>query len=172
MTDHEVRNAVQGLLRNNDTEYEWDFFRHFVALKLDVFDDQSPLAVGAINSLSEILSKGDAEAPVLWTDLCNHAKVGGKVAEVWTRGSILTSLRSRFNLTCALVWARDIEKLASHVEVSLRQINDEIGGHRIKRSDALDKVSALEADNKFINVTGLPGCGKSVVLKASRGRKS
>ena len=166
LTDREVRNSIQSLLGESGIEYEWDFFRHFVALKLDVISDQSPLAVSAINSLSEVLSKGETEAPVLWTDLCNHAKLGGKVAEVWSRGSILTSLRSRFNLTCAPLWIRDIAKLTSHVEVSLRQINDEISGHIIERTDASKKVSELEEDSRFINITGLPGCGKSVVLKA------
>lgn len=165
ITDHEVRNSVRSLLGKNDIEYEWDFLRHFVALKLDVFDDQSSLAVGAINNLSEVLSKGDVEAPVLWTDLCNHAKVGGKVAEVWTRDSLLKSLRTRFSLACAPIWVRDLEKLASHVQVSLRQINDEIGGYCIKRSDALNKVSNFDENIRFTNITGLPGCGKSVVLK-------
>jgi hypothetical protein len=166
LNDNKVRKSIQGLLGESGIDYEWDFLRHFVALKLDVNDDQSPYAVSAINSLSEVLTRGGAESPVLWTDLCNHAKVGGKVAEVWTRGSILASLRSRFNLVCAPVWVPDIKNIASHVEVSLRQINDEIGGHIIKRSDALSKVLELEEDSRFINITGLPGCGKSVVLKA------
>lgn len=164
-TDRAVRNSIRSLLENKAIEYEWDFLRHFLALKLDVNDDQSPLAAGAINNLSEVLSSGDAAAPVLWTDLCNHAKVGGKVAQVWTRHSILTSLKSRFNLSIAPIWARDLEQLSLHVSASLRQINSEIGGHVITRSDALVEVPKLQSECRFVNITGLPGCGKSVVLK-------
>ncbi len=163
--DNETRAAVRELLSSRDDGYEWDFLRHFIALKSDVIDDLSPDAVTSINNLSEILTKGEQKAPVLWTDLCNHAKFGGKLAAVWTRATLLNSLSSRFDLVGAPKFSRDLEKLHNHVQIGLRQIHDEIGGHKIHRAQIVQKIRDGLLKSRLANITGLPGCGKSVVLK-------
>ena len=163
--DKGVRNSILTLLEKNDIAYEQTFLRHFVALKLDVIDDQSPLATYAKNNLSTMLVQGVPQAPVLWSDLCSHAKKGAITGAVWTRATLLDSLRTRFNLVAAPIYARDLKKLAEYATADLRQINDDIGGHKIKRSRYLREIATANEKHRFINITGLPGCGKSVVLK-------
>ena len=68
-------------------------------------------------------------------------------------------------LRAAPAYALDFAILGELTQSYLREIRADIGGITIARDGFVDAAEQSAARYKFSNISGLPGCGKSVVLR-------
>jgi len=107
----------------------------------------------------------NADGPGLAEILCRLVRLGEGAAKVWTRPSLIADLRTLHPLTAAPIYAEDTRILQEEARNALADIRSDIGGVEIARDPLLETVDHAVASHVFSNISGLPGCGKSVVLK-------
>lgn len=162
-SDIGLRKNLRSLIQPVDDDAEWDFYRHFVAFRLDGLEPRGDRLVELGNRL-EMMS--DLSGTQFVELLCRQVRIGEGTAKVWTRGSLLSDLRSTgTRLQIAPRYAQDLAKLNDYVTGALADIRCDIAGCSIERGRYVVDVQKTQARHVFTNISGLPGCGKSVVLR-------
>ncbi len=102
--------------------------------------------------------------------LCRQVRLGEGVAKVWTRASLIADLRVIHLLAISPSYAKDVKIIQNEARNALADIRADIAGVSISRDVLVDAVEKAAAAHVFSDVSGLPGCGKSVVLKVAAER--
>ena len=161
----DLRSKMQPLIAKSD-EMEWDFYRHFVIPDLSGLEHGGALAAMIGSNLGEILAAGETSSgAALFAALCRSARIGAGAGKTWTRAVLLDDLAPEFRLRGVPAFADDLETISQLTSTALAEISDQIGMHHVDRSAEVDKAFALLEKHRFVNITGLPGCGKSAVLR-------
>jgi hypothetical protein len=163
--DKSLRQELKELIAPTTSEEEADFYRHFVALRLEGFDKDQPRYADVVNQLSDLLVPGSQTGATFFSALCHQARLGAGSAKIWTRPSLLKDLKDRFRLKAAPSYAHDLTVIDELATRALREISNEIDGVHIERRALIIKVYDRLATNRFVNISGLPGTGKSAVLR-------
>ena len=161
----DLRHELRTLIKPTSDEQEADFYRHFVALRMDGLEPPGDRWAALTNRLGQLTKAGQAEGPAFARILCNQVRFGEGVAKVWTRPSLLAELRLLLPLKVAPSYASDIAILNDLATKSALDIRQDIAGLSIDRSALVDSAEATASRFKLSNISGLPGCGKSVVLR-------
>jgi hypothetical protein len=159
--DIALRNELAGLIK--PAEAEADFYRDFVAHRLDGFEPGGDRFADLCNRLAAM--SANADGPGLTEILCRQVRLGEGTAKVWTRPSLIADLRTLHPLTVAPTYADDTRILQEAARHAIADIRSDIGGVEIARDRLLETAERAVASHVFSNISGLPGCGKSVVLK-------
>ena len=163
-----LRDELAPLIGTVSLDEERRFYTHFVPLKLEGLQSPGPLATDVANRLAEVSAAKDGAATgaLLWVTLCTIAREGRATGRAWTRESLLRQLRDRgVARAVAPNYKPDIDRLDAFSRAALADISDEIAGVRIDRPPVEQAVRQQVARHRLVNVSGLPGCGKSAVLK-------
>lgn len=160
-----IRDTLSMLILPKDADDERDFYHHFVALKMDGLEVDEPAFTSMANRLAELVDGGEGRGVALATILARLVRVGQGDAKVWSRAVLLADLRGIATLRAAPAYAQDLKTLADLAQSYLGEIRADIGGIAIPRESFVDAAEASAARFKFSNISGLPGCGKSVVLR-------
>ncbi len=163
-TVRQLRAKLSASIKAGSPEEERQFYRHFVALRLDGLSGHGPLAVDLLNRLRELTDVA-AEGVALLDTLRTVAREGAGAAQSWTRESLIRQLRDRVALTVSPSYASDMSGLVDFSKAAMADISDEIAGVRVDRPRVLDDVREQLARHRLVNLSGLPGSGKSAVLK-------
>jgi hypothetical protein len=148
------------------SQEERDFYARFVALKLEGLTEGGPLRTEVVNRLQElVVGDEDGQDVLLFDRLCRIARDGAGTARKWTRGSLLAQLRGAVRLRVAPSYQEDINLLAEFSRAAMEEISEEIIGIRVDRPDLEAKIREKLTETRLVNLTGLPGCGKSAMLK-------
>ncbi len=110
-------------------------------------------------------SNEDGQDLLLFDRLCRVARDGAGTARKWTRGSLLAQLRGTVRLKVAPNYQHDINLLAEFSRAGMAEVSEEIVGFRVDRPDLENKIREKLTQTRLVNLTGLPGCGKSAMLK-------
>jgi hypothetical protein len=161
--DIALRNELVGLIEPADAAVEADFYRDFVAHRLDGFEPGGDRFTDLCNRLKTISATTDGAG--LAEILCRQVRLGEGAAKVWTRPSLIADLRTLHPLTVAPTYADDTRILQEAARHAIADIRSDIGGVDIARDRLLETAERAVASHVFSNISGLPGCGKSVVLK-------
>ena len=152
------------------------FYRHFVALHFNGLSDGAPFRMECVNRLQEIVADNlDGQGLLLFDRLARLAREGSGSACKWTRESLLTQLRGAVQLRVIPNLESEIDALTAFSFEGLGEISESIDETHIARPALQAKIAEQVAAKRLINISGLPGCGKSAVLKhfatetASRG---
>ncbi|WP_156942167.1 hypothetical protein [Hyphomonas adhaerens] len=164
-TDILVRRQICNLLTPASVEEERAFFSDFVALQLDGFEVNAPRYTEYCNRLSDIVSDRSEGGAALGAILCRLVREGEGKAKVWTRPSLLFDLRSIIKLNTAPAFASDISILHGMSIAACQDITMDIDGVTLDRSDLVVAVNEASGSFRFTNIRGLPGAGKSVILR-------
>lgn len=141
--------------------------RHVVLLRFDLFHDGAADEIDAVNRLRPILRPEDAQqADALWTRLKMIARESAGRAADFTRATLLEHLHGEFRLAGAASLQRDIETLANSTRLSLSDIGAAVAGAEIQRQALVERTDQTAARYRFVQLIGLPGSGKSAVLRA------
>jgi hypothetical protein len=157
-----LRNELRPLVCSDDDNAEWDFYRHFVGYRMDNLAPGGDRWADLVNRIGEVTSGStDAAADVL----CRHVRLGEGKAQVWTRNSLLSDLTGKIAFRTAPNFRPDVAALQSFAVNACAEIRADIAGVSIDRAALIEQAEEQASKHSFTNISGLPGCGKSVVLR-------
>ena len=160
-----LRNDLRPLIAGTD-EGEWDFYRHFIMPDFAGLEPGGPLLSAIESSLDAAIATGSAgSGAALFSTLCRAARVGAGGGKVWTRPVLLQDVTSHYRLRGLPAFADDLATISRLTSTAIAEISDEAGGHHVDRSAAVEKAFELLKTHRLVNITGLPGCGKSAILR-------
>ncbi len=128
--------------------------------------DGGVLRAELVNRLQELVAENeDGQDVLLFDRLCHLVRDGAGHARKWTRATLLNQLRGVVRLRVAPNYARDIDALQAFSLEGLADVSETIDDFHVARPALQGKINDRLAENRLANISGLPGCGKSAVLK-------
>ena len=91
--------------------------------------------------------------------------MGAGSAKIWTRPRLLNELKDSFQLRAVPSYAHDLAVIGELAAHAVSDISAEIDGIHIERNALIVEVHDRLTTHRFVNISGLPGTGKSVVLR-------
>lgn len=153
-------------LIGGDAAHEWNFYRRFVGARLSGLNETGIVWSEITNRLQELVAiNEDGQDVLLFDRLCRIARDGAGTARKWTRATLLAQLRGVVRLKVSANLRDDLDLLAQFSKDGLDEITESIDGFEVDRTAFQQAVSERLAASRVVNISGLPGCGKSVVLK-------
>lgn len=166
-----VRASIEQLLAAGSTtacnsEQLHQFLAHFVLIEFDFLREGSVDPPMAINLIRNSLAPESAgEAPMVWSRLVELARAAAGTSGQFDRARLVRELAPLIRLQTAPSLQADLGRLTELARSQANLIVDDIGGARIDRSTYLQALDAKLVDARFVQVRGLPGSGKSAVVK-------
>lgn len=161
-----LRDELAQLIEPCSAEEEWSFYRQFVAARLSGLDETGIIWTEITNRLQELVaSNEDGQEVLLFDRLCRIARDGAGTAQKWTRTTLLVQLRDLVRLKVSPSFRGDIDILIQFSTDGLNEIAESIDGFEVDRASLQHAVYERLGICRVVNISGLPGCGKSVVLK-------
>jgi energy-coupling factor transporter ATP-binding protein EcfA2 len=151
-----------------DDETVWRLLRSFQILVFDFESPGSDYEHRARERARLVLADGQAErAADLWPVLIHHAGTCARAGGALDRPALVTPLEKqdgfRFDQRADL---RSVDaRLAEAADHALDEINDQVGGVRLARTELVDGAYAALEENRVLHIVGSPGVGKSSILK-------
>jgi hypothetical protein len=146
--------------------------RHFTILRFDLLHEGGRDEATAVEILRPGLHPKDASrADDLWYRLRVIAREAAGRAGGFTRSSLLEHLDGRFRLAGALSLREDIGRLEAEAELALKDIGATIDGVEVERTSLITLTDQAAISRRFVQLNGLPGSGKSAVLRAAAMRR-
>lgn len=143
-----------------------EFLAHFVLIEFDFLHEGQADLPAALNGLRASLATGDvAEAVALWDRFCTLAREGAGRSAVFDRPGLVRSLSATFRLAAAPSFRQDLERLKSLAHQWVADIEDDVSGTRLERAGLSAELEAKLASSRWVQIRGLPGSGKSVLLR-------
>lgn len=140
-------------------------FAHLVLIRLDFLHTGSTHEADAIISLQRALVPSQvARASDLWDLLRQIARDGAGRSAVHTRASLTRALAG-WRFSGAPSSAGDMRLLRDGTRHWLDQQADDIGGTHLTRQPLLDQLRAQMTAHRLTLIKGLPGTGKTVLLR-------
>ncbi|BDU16678.1 ATP-binding protein [Lysobacter auxotrophicus] len=170
--DHrKVRTTIEQLLAAAKTtactrEELHRFLAHFVLVQFDFLREGSVDPPHAINLIRSCLASESAgDAPMVWSRLVELARAAAGTSGQFDRARLVRELAPLTRLRAAPSLQADLGRLTELAHSQANLIVDDIGGAWIDRSHYLQALDAKFVDARFVQVRGLPGSGKSAVVK-------
>ena len=140
--------------------------RHFVLVRLDLMHEGSVDEANVVARLRNHLSPDDADrAGDLWRKLRVVAREAAGRAADFCRPTLLARLLGAFRFVGAPSLRRDLERLAEEARLSLAAILTSVDGFHVSRPNLIADAETQVRERLFLQITGLPGTGKSAVLR-------
>jgi len=167
-----VKNDVVALLEEEakgepcSSEEVHLFLAHFVLIQFDFLREGATDPPEAINRIRDCLTPADAaKAPLVWSKVVQLARVSAGKSGQYDRARLVRSMESVARLCGAISLRPDLGKLIGLAESYARLIPDDVGGTKLDRMQLLDDLNAKLANARVVQVRGLPGSGKSVLVR-------
>ncbi|WP_448649550.1 NACHT domain-containing protein [Pseudomonas corrugata] len=140
-------------------------FSHLVLIRFDFLHVGSTHEAEAIASLQRALAPGQvARAKDLWDLLRQIARDGAGSSTVHTRASLVRALAG-WRFAGAPAFVGDMQILRESTRHWLDQQANDIGGTHLTRQVLRDQLSDQIAAHRLTLIKGLPGTGKTVLLR-------
>ena len=157
-----LRDKLRPIINPADIGAEANFYRHFVALNLTEDFMKSEL----VNRLQELVILNEyGQGHLLFDRLYQIARKGAEKGKIWTRGTLLEELRGVVKLKAIPYFEADIKRFEQHSASALDDVSDKVGGFHVERDELQSKIEEQLNKHRVVSISGLPGCGKSAVLK-------
>lgn len=141
--------------------------RHFTILRFDVLHEGGRDEAAAVEILRPGLHPEDASrTDDLWYRLRVIAQEAAGRAGGFTRSSLLEHLDGLIRLAGALSLRGEIGRLEAEAELALKDIGAMIEGIEVERTSLIASTDQAASSRRFVQLNGLPGSGKSAVLRA------
>ena len=166
-TERRIRESLLPLIRGTCENDEVNFYRHFKALHLGGFTDDGVLRAEVVNRLQElVVSDKDNLGLLLFDRLCRIARLGAGTSRTWTRHALLTDLHDQVRLKVIPRYKTDIDVLNTLSLACMEDLSDDITGFQVDRLELEESILKQLTKCRLVNIGGLPGCGKSAMLKS------
>lgn len=142
------------------------FLRHFVLLQFDFLHEGAADPPQLINRLRQCLVSSDAaQASALWSALRQIARDSAGKSGEYFRPRLVRALSGQFKLRVPPLLRDDLAKITSLTKDWLADIAEDVGGVSLDRPTLAAELDAALERGRFIQIRGLPGNGKSVLLR-------
>jgi len=142
------------------------FLGHFVLMQFDFLCEGAANPSDAINRIRECLVPDDAaKAPLVWSRAIELSRSSaGKSGQI-DRMRLVREIAPVARLRGAVSLSFDLEKLAELAQSYVNLIPDDIGGTKLDRVPLIEDLGTKLTKARVVQIRGLPGSGKSVVVK-------
>lgn len=164
-----VADAVRMVARDTVTPLSDDqlyhLLSHLVLIRFDFLHAGSTHEAEAMANLERALAPGQAaRAGDLWDLLRQFARDGAGRSAARTRASLVRALAG-WRFAGAPAFAGDMQALRDSTRHWLDQQADDIGGMHLTRQVLRDQLGTQMAAHRLTLIKGLPGTGKTVLLR-------
>lgn len=165
--------AVRDILSSKVASGEVDatthkLLSHFVLVRLDLLTEGSPSEAQAVASLAGILAPVDRpRADDLWRRLLALVRVSQGRAAGYDRKTLVARLNGAFRLAGAPSAQGALQAIQQESQLAAAEITNSISGLSVPRDASVQAVVEAAASPGFVQIAGMPGAGKSVVLRSA-----
>ena len=151
-----------------------ELLRHFVLIRFDLLHEGATDEADAIAKLQRTLHEGDpGRAAELWQRLRMIARDAAGRSGEFSRPSLLSQIGGSFHFSASPALRSAIAQINAESALALAGIACEIDGVEVPRTVLGELGDAQIRAHRFTQIVGLPGTGKSAVLKTlAEARKS
>ena len=167
----EVKDAIVALLDEANgnpctNEQVHHFLAHFVLIQFEFLREGAGHPPEAMNRIRDCLVPDEADkAPLVWSRLIELARNSAGSAGQFDRARLVRSIAGIARLRGATSLLEDLEKLKALARSYAESIRDDVGGTRLDRAPLLKDVDTALSSSRLVQIRGLPGSGKSALLK-------
>ena len=160
-----VRSVAQDTVVPLSDDQLYRLLSHLVLIRFDFLHAGSTHDAEAVVSLQLALVPGQVvRAGDLWDLLRQFARDGAGRSAVHTRASLVRALAG-WRFTGAPAFAGDMQTLRDSTRHWLDQQSHDIGGTHLSRQVLRDHLGVQMAAHRLTLIKGLPGTGKTVLLR-------
>ena len=142
------------------------FLAHFVLIQFDFLREGSTDPVEAINRIKECLAPIEStKAPLVWSRVVHLARASAGKSGEFDRARLVRIVAPVARLRGATSLRNDLDRISAVASSYLSLIPDDVGGTRLDRRQLQESLDASLASARFVQVQGLPGSGKSVLVR-------
>ncbi|MGH8657251.1 MAG: hypothetical protein ACREV4_01835 [Gammaproteobacteria bacterium] len=143
-----------------------EFLAHFVLVEFDFLHVGASHTAVAMTCLRDCLVANEARhAPLLWMTLCRMVRESAGKSGEYDRPRLVREISPVIRLRAALSLRGDLEKLTALARNWIADIQNDVGGTRLDRAALAATLEKSIAESRFVQIRGLPGSGKSVLLR-------
>jgi hypothetical protein len=167
----EVKDAIVALLDEVNgnpctNEQVHQFLAHFVLIQFDLLYEGAGDPPEAMSRIRGCLVPDEADrAPLVWSRLIELARSSAGTAGQFDRARLVRSIAPIARFRGATSLFQDLEKLKALARSYAEGIQDDVGGTRLDRAPLLSNIDAALSRSRLVEIGGLPGSGKSALLK-------
>ncbi len=165
--------AVREILSLKVTPSEIDatthkLLSHFVLIRLDLLTEGSPTEAQTVAGLATTLAPVDRpRADDLWRRLLALVRVSQGRAAGYDRKTLVSRLNGAFRLAGAPSAQRALQAIQQESRLAASEITNCISDLSVPRDTCVQAVVKAAKSPGFVQIGGLPGAGKSVVLRSA-----
>jgi len=167
-----VRNDVVAILEEEakgapcTSEEVHRFLAHFVLIQFDFLREGATDPPDAINRIRDCLAPDEAaKASLVWSRAVQLARASAGKSGQFNRARLVRSISPVARLRGATSLRPDLDKLTELAKSYANLIPDDVGGTKLDRTSLLETLDANLTKARVVQVRGLPGSGKSVVVR-------
>ncbi|RYZ40545.1 MAG: hypothetical protein EOO71_15645 [Myxococcaceae bacterium] len=139
---------------------------HFVLMRFEMLHEGSVIEAQTVSSLSNHLSPNDRmRADDLWRRLLALVRLAEGQAAAFDRKTLVARLNGTFRLAGAPSMKAALSQLNEEARLAVAEIGNTIAGVSIPRERLIQGTRKALLQHRFVQIGGLPGTGKSVVLR-------
>ncbi len=163
-----VRALVQEILPDRlSDEGLMRLLSHLVLIKFDALHEGSTHEAEVIAALQRSLAPGHTgRAADLWLQLRQLARNGAGRSAEFNRAAVLRQLTGGIRFVGTPALSGDLQVLREGTRNWLSQQADSVGGVCIDRGELRKQLAAQMASHRLTLIKGLPGTGKTVLLRS------
>jgi hypothetical protein len=150
---------------NEDAEIH-RLLRHFVLLRFDLLHEGSIDESNVIARLRNQLHADHAERAFdLWTRLRIIARESAGRSPEFQRHNLLNRFYGSFRFAGSASLQKNTRCLSEEARLALAEIANDVDGVKVSRHKVVEKVKNCLEKYKFVQISGLPGTGKSAIFR-------
>lgn len=140
---------------------------HFVLIRLDLLTEGSPTEAQVVAGLANSLAPADRpRVDDLWRRLLALVRVSQGRAAGYDRKTLVARLNGAFQLAGAPSVQGALEAIQQEARLAAAEITNSISGLSVPRDTSVQAVVEAAKLPGFVQIGGMPGAGKSVVLRS------
>lgn len=163
-----VKNILSGIAGLSDLDAATHkLLAHFVLMRVDMLHEGSATQASAVASLANVLQPQDrARADDLWQRLLTLVRASEGGAGVFDRKTLVSRLNGSFRLSGSTVLQSTLAFIREESARGVAEIGNQVDGFGVTRGHLVAEATTAMGAHLFVQLTGMPGTGKSAVLRA------
>lgn len=142
------------------------FLAHFVLIQFDFLREGATDPIDAMNRIRDCLAPDDAaKAPLVWSRAVQLARASAGKSGQFDRARLVRSILPIARLRGATSFRLNLDKLTELAKSYANLIPDDVGGTKLDRIPLLENLDDKLTTSHVVQIRGLPGSGKSVVVR-------
>jgi hypothetical protein len=144
------------------------FFAHLVLIEFDFLHGGATSETATLSTLKSCIDdRHQDQVPSAWSEVRRRVREGAGKSEVFDRPKLVRLLAPAIRLAAAVSLKPYLAKVTDLTRQWLADIEDDVGGTHIDRAELSALLTRARSSFRVVQITGLPGSGKSVLLRRS-----